>query len=597
MPKHKQLRLLFDENPGLFDQLRQARTLEEAREEALMYVLKYESITLNTTDYNHPMERSVARKCINTLRNMLSKRSEELTGFSAIEAIWKLSKGRQEKFTKGFIREMRHLFKGMKGTTGLYTIDPESDAAEDNISNDSRTISRQRSYVLDGIAAKAHNWVKKYKSGLEREVVQRRKENKQRILEYFKATEEDWNSWEWQCRNVIRDAKMASDLINLTDDEKYSIAISRKHGIPFGITPYYAMLMDRKTDRVHDNAIRAQVIPPLEYSMFMANAKEGRGEELDFMGENDTSPEDLITRRYPMISIFKPYNTCAQICVYCQRNWEINDVLAKDSQAPQRKLEKAMEWYKAHPEITEILVTGGDPAIMSDAVMKHILDRIRELPQITRIRIGTRTPVVLPMRFSEEYADLLASYQIPGKREICVMTHFEHPYEVTPEAMDAVQKLRHRGISVYNQGVYTMENARRFEMVALRKALRLIGVDPYYTFNTKGKEEMRDYRIPIARLIQEQTEEARLNPGLERTDEAVFNIPRLGKNYLRAGQDHEVIMVLPEGERVYEFYPWDMSTTDVSPYLHIDLPIDEFLDKIQDKGEDPQDYRSIWYYL
>ena len=114
------------------------------------------------------------------------------------------------------------------------------------------------------------------------------------------------------------------------------------------------------------------------------------------------------------------------------------------------------------------------------------------------------------------------------------MTHYEHSYEITPESMEAVQKIKTLGIGVYNQQVYTVYNSRRFETAKLRRDLRLIGVDPYYTFNLKGKEETRRFMVPIARIMQERKEEARLLPGLDRTDEPVFNVPRLGKNHLRA---------------------------------------------------------------
>ena len=114
-----------------------------------------------------------------------------------------------------------------------------------------------------------------------------------------------------------------------------------------------------------------------------------------------------------------------------------------------------------------------------------------------------------------------------------IVTHFEHSYEISPQAMHAVQKIRKAGMSVYNQVVYTIENSRRFETAKLRWDLKSIGVDPYYTFNMKGKEETRRYMVPIARILQERKEEARLLPGLDRTDEPVFNVPRLGKNHLR----------------------------------------------------------------
>ncbi|OEF96206.1 KamA family radical SAM protein [Desulfuribacillus alkaliarsenatis] len=587
----------FNENDELSIKLRQVSSSEEARQVALQYVQSYEDKTIHSNYIAHPMERSIARRSIIVLKNIFSKRSEELTDFSAIEALWKLSNGKgytDKSVTPAFVMDIKHLFLGMKGKTGLFVVDENLDA-DDNLSG--RTISKKRSDTLDKIAKGAQDWVGKYKSGLEKDVIEKRLKNKERIKNYFNATEDEWNDWNWQCRNVLRDLETTSNVINLTDEEKKAIKIAKEKHLPYGITPYYAMLMDEETHRDNDHAVRAQVLPPLKYAEMMVSAKDSGLEDLDFMGEHDTSPEDLITRRYPMISIFKPHNTCSQICVYCQRNWEIDDVLDEKAQAPKSKLDKALDWYKNHPQVTEILVTGGDPAIMSDAVFKKILDRISELEHIKRIRIGTRIPVVMPMRITDEFADLLAAYHIPGEREVCVMTHFEHTYEVSPEAMEAIQKLRARKIAVYNQGVFTLENARKFEMVALRKVLRSIGVDPYYTFNTKGKEETKDYRVPIARLLQEQTEEARLNPGLERTDEAVYNIPRLGKNYLRAGQDHEVIMVLPTGERVYEFYPWDISTEDTSPYLHTDLAIDDFLQNLKARGEDVTDYSSIWYYL
>ncbi len=595
MEKEIVIQQFLTENQQLAIALGEAETLEDARKAILRYIFEFESITLNTNQYKNPMERSVARKCINTLKNIFSKRSEQLTEYSAVEAIWKLSNNKESEITREFILDVRHMFLGMKGETGLYSV-TSNDMPEERMETN-RTISKERSDVLDGIAYNAFNWIKKYAVGLDSEIVAKREKNKKRIQQLYNASDEQWNDWKWQCRNVIRDLQTASEVINLTESERRAITIAKENGLPFGITPYYAMLMDEQTDRQYDHAVRSQVIPPLKYAEYMASRKNTQMEELDFMGEMDTSPEDLITRRYPMISIFKPYNTCSQICVYCQRNWEIDDVLAEDAQAPKNKLANAIEWYRNHPCVTEILITGGDPAIMSDQVFQRLLEQFSQIEHITRIRIGTRIPVVMPMRITDQFADMLASFKAPGKREICIMTHFEHTYEVTPEAMEAVQKLRSRNIPVYNQGVYTIENARRFEMVALRKQLRLIGVDPYYTFNTKGKEETRHYRIPIARLIQEQTEEARLNPGLERTDEAVYNIPRLGKNYLRSGQDHEVIMVLPSGERVYEFYPWDTSMQDISPYLYVDVPVQEFLDRIEAKGDSAEDYSSIWYYM
>ena len=200
------------------------------------------------------------------------------------------------------------------------------------------------------------------------------------------------------------------------------------------------------------------------------------------------------------------------------------------------------------------------------------------------------------MRWTDSLTDLLAKYHRPGRRELAVVTHFEHSYEISPEAREAVEKIRKRGMSVYNQQVFTLENSRRFESVKLRRDLKSIGVDPYYTFNMKGKDETRRFMVPIARILQERKEEARLLPGLDRTDEPVFNVPKLGKNHLRAAQDHRLVMIRPDGCRVYEFHPWEKNIYPMPPYNYVDVPIYDYLEELAARGETIRDYRTIWFY-
>jgi lysine 2,3-aminomutase len=204
----------------------------------------------------------------------------------------------------------------------------------------------------------------------------------------------------------------------------------------------------------------------------------------------------------------------------------------------------------------------------------------------------------MPMRLSDQLLDIIGSFREPGRRMIEVVTHVQHPYEITPQVAEAVNKLKMRGISVYNQLVYTFFSSRRFEAASLRRLLRLIGVDPYYTFNTKGKEETLAYRVPIARLLQEQNEEARLLPGLERTDEAVFNVPRLGKNYLKSGAHRDLLSILPDGSRMYEFFSWEKNiSSSIKTYCTPDVPILNYLDRLDAIGENTNDYNTIWYYF
>jgi len=203
------------------------------------------------------------------------------------------------------------------------------------------------------------------------------------------------------------------------------------------------------------------------------------------------------------------------------------------------------------------------------------------------------------MRITDKLCRILGSFRIPGKQEVVVVTHVQHPYEITAQTVQAVEMLRRQGISVCNQLVFTFYISRRFEATALRRILRLSGISPYYTFNTKGKAETRAYRVPVARLLQEQKEEARLLPGMARTDEAVYNVPGMGKNYLRARQHRSLLSILPDGARVYEYHPWEKNisgTNPLSTFITRDVPILEYLERLEKIGEDVSDYQTIWYY-
>jgi lysine 2,3-aminomutase len=163
--------------------------------------------------------------------------------------------------------------------------------------------------------------------------------------------------------------------------------------------------------------------------------------------------------------------------------------------------------------------------------------------------------------------------------------------------VDIVKKIRTSGIDIYNQQVFTIQNCRKFETCFLRESLRSIGIIPYYLFNLKGKDETEYFKVPISRLLQEQKEEARLMPGLVRTEKPVFNVPTLGKNDLNSWQDHDLIMILDNGSRIYEFYPWEKYMAPVNTFLYRDTPIYEFLNRLEGLGENPEDYKTIWYYF
>jgi len=594
------LERLWEANPEIYECLKKANDLEQAREGVYSYLERVERDIFRIDNDMHIMEKSTVRECIRVFKSIIGPINEYRTGFSALEYLWKLAREKWDEIQEvsvGFLMEFINLFRGVAGRSNIYFESKEArKGIPDFLRLEGRKASRKRTEILDEMGDTVQKYFKKYPSGLEPDVVNWRKDNRKRILSYFGASESDWDDYTWHLKNVIRDAKPLLGLIELTAEQQEAIKKAHKNRIPFGITPYYLSLMDRHLSIGYDHAVRAQVISPPEYVDIMTENRAERGIIFDFMGEHDTSPVELVTRRYPGIAILKPFNTCAQICVYCQRNWEIEEVLDPKAMARSEVLAKALAWFDNHRSIGDVLITGGDPCIMTDKSQRKILQILAKKDHIYRIRIGTRTPVVLPMRWTDELVGILAQVHEPGRREVAVVTHFEHSYEITPEAMQAVQKIRKAGIGVYNQEVFTIENSRRFETVKLRRDLRLIGVDPYYTFNMKGKEETRRYMVPIARLLQERKEEARLLPGLDRTDEPVFNVPKLGKNHLRAWQDHRLVMILPDGSRVYEFHPWEKNIAPVPPYNYIDVPIYDYLEELATRGENIRDYHTIWFY-
>jgi lysine 2,3-aminomutase len=541
------------------------------------------------------LEWVLTHDTVEACQNLFSQRNVSLARFNFPAYLDALANGRLPKDqappSSGFFAELDHLVRGIARLTRIYP-----DQIPAFLKHKGQKAARLRSADLSRMAKTGRRFMEHYASGLDPKVIRRRSRNKLRILNRFDATDLEWNSWSWHCRHIIRDADKLASLVRISDDEYRSVKAAQDTDLPFGITPYYLTLLDNRPNSPHDRGVRAQVIPSLAYVQSISRAKRQGCTSMDFMLENDTSPIDGITRRYPNVVILKPVLTCPQICVYCQRNWQIEDVHSNTAAVDTKVVDRAIDWIAKNREINEVLITGGDPFLLSNSRIEHLLRRLSANPNILRIRIGTRTPVTLPQRITDALTKIVNRYHIPGKREMIIVTHFEHLYEITPEAMEAVQKFRRSGINVYNQLVYTFYNSRKFEAAALRQKLRLIGVTPYYTFNTKGKDETDDFRVPIARLLQEQKEEARLLPGTVRTDEAVFNVPGLGKNYLDASQHHNVISILPDGRRVYEFHPWEKKLALVDTYVYTDVSIYQYLKRLKATGENGRNYRSIWYY-
>ena len=576
----------------VFDLAKSAKNLEDFRERLFRRITSYQFDIFD--EVRKPSVENIVRvrDCTRTMRSILKSESDRVAGFSVVQALYDISRDKaRPDLQPGFYAEMIHIIMGMQGRGP--GIAPSQIAKTALLKG--RPAAINRSDAFDRVWRNVEAWMSAYTHGLQADAIKRREKRKKKICSVLKASEADWNSWQWHLKNVVKNIDLLEKLVTLSEIERKNIKNSLNAKLPFGVTPYYLHLMDDNNKNA-DRAIRAQVFPPENYVHEMSNNWHRRGCSFDFMLEYDTSPIDLVTRRYPGIAIFKPYNTCPQICVYCQRNWEIETAMAKNALAPSKIIDNTLEWIADHPAIHELLITGGDPLALNDRTINKILSKVSKIKSIEHIRIGSRTPVTVPMRITNNLIEVLKKYNKYGRQNISLVTHVEHAYEITPQLAQAISQLREIGIPVYNQLVFTFYTSRRFESSLLRRMLRKVGIDPYYTFNTKGKHETRDYIVPIARLLQETYEEARLLPGLTRTDEPVYNAPGLGKNYLRAHHHRDLVSILPDGSRVYEFHPWDRTLFPHKNYSAVDVPIYSYLERLKSIGENISAYQTIWYY-
>jgi lysine 2,3-aminomutase len=597
-PKEKLIEKLWAAEPKIKGILQNSRQIEEARFILFDYLNRLERDLFNmrsdTYFYNlNIIEKRNAKECIRVLSNVMRTENEYLTGASPLALLFDLAKEipeARDRVNEAFLCEFIALFRGISGKAGKHITSREIFKMKDG-----REAAIIRSSQLDEHAALIRRYFRRYKTGYDRGMIRQRQELKKDILSYFGADESNWQDYIWHYRHIIKDISTLGDLVHLEDDEREGLACAAENRIPFEITPHYLSLFNKTGRTDFDRQVRAQVIPSLRYCRGVIESG-AMGTDMDFMGEKSTSPIDGITRRYPEILILKPYNSCPQICVYCQRNWEIKGI-DDTVQMSREKIREALAWIHEHESISEVLITGGDPLTLKNDYLDWLIGEVAAIRHVERIRIGTRIPVTVPFRINDGLLDIFKKYHEWGKREIAIVTHFEHASEITPDSLAAVKKIKNLGMNVYNQQVFTYYNSRRFETALLRRTLKISGIDPYYTFSTKGKEETIDFRVPVARIEQERREEARLQPGLVRKDEPVFNVPRLGKSHLQAWQDHEVMMILPDGRRVYRFYSWEVRLVTALDYLYTDVAIYDYLKRLDDDGENVADYDTIWYYF
>ncbi|WP_461207699.1 glutamate 2,3-aminomutase [Clostridium sp. DL1XJH146] len=301
--------------------------------------------------------------------------------------------------------------------------------------------------------------------GTSKEYISKFEKNKERILSFFKATEEDWCNWKWQLSHRIDNIDDLVKLIDLDNIEIESIEKVDK-SYRWSISPYYLSLIDDNKL----NPVKLQSIP----SKFELTSQG----EVDPMAEEFTNPAGSITRRYPDRLIINVTNECAMYCRHCQRRRNISST---DCHKPQSVIQESIDYIRKNPEIRDVLITGGDPLTLSDNSIEWILKELRSIETVEIIRIGTRTPVTMPQRITDNLINIIKEYH-----PIYINTHFNHPLEITKEAKAACIKLANAGVPLGNQSVLLNGiNNDKYIMKLLNQELLTCRVKPYYIFHAK----------------------------------------------------------------------------------------------------------------
>lgn len=277
--------------------------------------------------------------------------------------------------------------------------------------------------------------------------------------------EEKWKSWRWQLQNRITTADELERYLELTPDERMGARFSA-YKLSLAITPYFFNLIDPQDPEC---PVRKQVIPR------GAESRTAPEELLDPVGEESTMPVDTVVHRYPDRVLFLVTDRCAAYCRYCTRSRLVSN--AQDYNF-HPNFEEGLRYIEEHPEIRDVLLSGGDPLLLNDVKLDYLLGRLRAIPHLEFIRIGSRIPVFLPQRITEKFCGVLRKHG-----PIWMSIHANHPKECTEELYEATERLALAGTPIGNQSVLLKGVNDDPEVYrSLIHRLLMMRVRPYYLY-------------------------------------------------------------------------------------------------------------------
>lgn len=297
-----------------------------------------------------------------------------------------------------------------------------------------------------------------------------------------------WTDWQWQILHAIKDIGTFENVLGIRLNEQKKEQIERTvERFPISVTPYYLSLID--IDNYENDPVFKQAFPDVrELSISKKDMADPLSEEKD-------SPVKGITHRYPDRVLFHVSNVCSMYCRHCTRKRKVGDA---DCTPSRRDLEKGLSYIRNTPAVRDVLLSGGDPFLLSDETIDWLLGEIFSIPHVEMVRIGTRTPVVLPYRITDGLIDVLRRH-----KTVWINTHFNHPKEITKTSMEALRKLAFAGIPLGNQTVLLagVNDCPRIIKTLVHKLVQN-RVRPYYLYQCDLSEGLEHFRTPVGKGIE-----------------------------------------------------------------------------------------------
>jgi len=547
------------------------KAAKESREEEIFFeYLRSEAVKI----VNLPKSEN-SKECALTVIEMLTHEKR---------SVFELSKGK-----KIYIETFTMLWEYLNGTTQT---DTDEDLTEDlfHLLSGMYSLEERAPYSRGTL----FRHMKRWPSGLDKEIRGKREQNKERIIELLidkierrhhvasrysypsGATREEkreitrhwWEDFRFHLSMAVKTPGELNHFLGESLSTKLMRILSKgkNKGIPYFVTPYYLSLLNIDNKGFDDSAIRSYVLYSESLVNTYGNIKAWEKEDIIENGKPNAAgwylPEGHnIHRRYPEVAIMIPDTrgrSCGGLCASCQRMYDFQserlnfdfDAL-KPKESWDVKLPKLMHYFETDSQIRDILITGGDALMTRNKPLAKILDAVavmaeskreankkreagEKYAEIQRVRLGSRLPAYLPFRIEDDLIDILRNFRERGLRagirQFVIQTHFQTPLEITPEAKRAIKMLLSAGWIITNQLVFNAAASRRGHTARLRQVLNSLGVITYYTFSVKGFKENHTLFSPAARSMQEKEEEKSLSPMSEEQKKRLLEIVNSGEN-------------------------------------------------------------------